>query len=61
MNTLLARDHEYQELWNSDKESVKQDEPLMKDWLHVIKDIESYGKKSNQSMITCLVKCINET
>jgi len=61
LENLLRQDGEYQNLWNTDKETVKADELLMTEWLHVIKDIQSYGKRQNESMVDCLIKCINET
>jgi hypothetical protein len=61
LDTLLLQDSNIQQLWNADKESVKADSILMKKWLHVIKDIQSYGKCTNQSMISCLLKCLHET
>ena len=61
LDVLLAQNSEFQDLWNSDKESVKENLSLMKNWLHLLRDISSYGKNTNESMIVCLVKCLNET
>lgn len=61
LNSLIQKDHKYQQLWNTDKESVKKDKSIMRDWLHVIREVQSYGKKTNESMIICLLKWLNET
>ncbi|WP_444931495.1 hypothetical protein ACJJIF_06880 [Microbulbifer sp. SSSA002] len=61
LDKLLDKERQYQALWNSDKEKVKKDKSLVVDWLKVIREIDAYGKKSNQTMVTCLVRCLNET
>ena len=61
LEKLLRKDNEFQERWESDKESIIKDTSALKEWLSVIREKEHYGKSLNQSMVVCLLAHLNVT
>lgn len=59
LDALLAIDRQSQKLWNTDKESLKNDIVFLKSWLGTIKKIETYRKSANTTMKTCLTWLLN--
>jgi hypothetical protein len=55
---LREKDKQFQERWNTNKNILRCDRQFLCDWLLVLEDIPTYGKKSHRDLIATLRKLI---
>ena len=60
LDTLKNKNNEFQNIWNSNKEAITNDTKVIKEWLMVLREMLEYKAKTNEAMITCLVKELNK-
>jgi hypothetical protein len=53
---LRNKDMQFQNEWNENKKVRKSDRQFLCDWLVILEEIPSYGKKSHRDLITALKK-----
>ena len=60
LDALKNKNNEFQNIWNSNKETIINDTKIIKEWLMVLREMLKYKAKTNEAMIICLVKELNK-
>jgi len=61
LTTLLSTEREFQNLWNVNREEMKLDIIFLKNWLNTLKEIHTYGKATNYTMVAGILKLLRAT
>jgi hypothetical protein len=61
LNTLLSTEREFQKSWNVNRKEMKLNIVFLKNWLNTIQEIHTYGKTTNYTMVTGILKLLRAT
>ena len=61
LKALLESEKVFQRSWNTRRETLKSDVVFLKNWLSLLKEIHTYGRYTNSTMVTGILKLLRAT
>ena len=61
LEELISADKECQKLWNEQRETLRTNIAFLKKWLSIIQEIHTYGKHTNETMVSGILRLLRAT
>lgn len=61
VEVLLATEKEYQQAWNTNSLTLRSNVVFLKDWLALLREIHTFGKATNYTMVKGILKLLWST
>ena len=61
LEELVSAEKECQKRWNMQRETLRKNIVFLKNWLNIIQEIHTYGRRTNETMVSGILRLLRAT